>query len=173
MNSYRSLRKAVSIGWVRINQHSTARDLDAFNRAHAGTQEYEQARSKLVEYYAESWNGRAGPKTTGEETTISSLPRPPIKRALALLHSRDRLSHIFSSDTAKPVWSRRAQPDLGRRHTAIWPRNTLRRRRTLPLSRCPDGAGSDASRITESALLQHARPLGKTERPDPLMIVGD
>ncbi len=41
--------------------------LDRFNESAAGTPEHDAARAELVEYFAEAWNGRAGPKTTGEE----------------------------------------------------------------------------------------------------------
>ena len=61
--------------WIGFESLNTPQqeDLDVFNRARAGTPEYAQARSKLVEYYAESWNGRAGPKTTGEENYYFKL----------------------------------------------------------------------------------------------------
>ena len=48
-------------------------DLDAFNDAAAGTPEYERARAELVEYFADAWNGRAGPRTTGEENYYFKL----------------------------------------------------------------------------------------------------
>lgn len=48
-------------------------DLDAFNDAEAGTPEYERARAELVEYFADAWNGRAGPRTTGEENYYFKL----------------------------------------------------------------------------------------------------
>ncbi|MCY3988959.1 MAG: hypothetical protein OXF94_10280 [Gammaproteobacteria bacterium] len=48
-------------------------DLDAFNNAAAGTPEYVEARAVLVEYFADAWNGRAGPRTTGEENYYFKL----------------------------------------------------------------------------------------------------
>lgn len=63
------------IEWVGFESLMTSQqdDLDAFNDAVAGTPEYEKARAELVDYYADAWNGRAGPKTTGEENFYFKL----------------------------------------------------------------------------------------------------
>ena len=61
--------------WIGFESLNTWQqdDLDAFNDAAAGTPQYEQARAALVEYFADAWNGRAGPKTTGEENYYFKL----------------------------------------------------------------------------------------------------
>ena len=41
--------------------------LDRFNGSAGGTPEHHAGRAELIEYFAEAWNGRAGPKVPGEE----------------------------------------------------------------------------------------------------------
>ena len=63
------------IGWLAIEmaQHENQRDFDAFNNAKAGTAAYAAARAKMVAYFAQAWNGRHGPRTTGEENYYFKL----------------------------------------------------------------------------------------------------
>ncbi len=72
------LMKVIEAGgfdWIGFESLNTVQqpDLDAFNDAAAGTPEYDEARGRLVDYYADAWNGRAGPKTTGEENYYFKL----------------------------------------------------------------------------------------------------
>jgi len=60
------------IGLEMLNLYQK-QDIEAFNEAEAGTPEYAAAREKLVEYFADAWNGRAGPRTTGEENYYFKL----------------------------------------------------------------------------------------------------
>ncbi len=55
--------------WIGMEMVPTTmqKDLDAFVRAGDATAEYARARKVIVDYFAGAWNGRAGPKTTGEE----------------------------------------------------------------------------------------------------------
>lgn len=63
------------VDWLAIEmaQKTSQRDFDAFNAAKTGTPAYAAARAEMVAYFAENWNGRAGPKTTGEENYYFKL----------------------------------------------------------------------------------------------------
>lgn len=61
------------------------RDLDAFSEAKEGTPQYRAARAKLVDYFAGAWNGRAGPKTTGEENYYFQLVEAAHKNGVRLI----------------------------------------------------------------------------------------
>lgn len=65
----------VQMDWVGLEMLNTdmQADIDEFNNAKAGTEEYTTARQKLVDYFADAWNGRKGPKTTGEENYYFKL----------------------------------------------------------------------------------------------------
>jgi hypothetical protein len=55
--------------WIGMEMLSPTqqKDLDAFVDSADGTPEYNRARKALIDYFTTAWNGRAGPKTTGEE----------------------------------------------------------------------------------------------------------
>lgn len=63
------------IDWIGMEMLNADQQpmLDAFNAAKKGTPSYATARQALVDYFAVSWNGRAGPKTTGEENYYMKL----------------------------------------------------------------------------------------------------
>lgn len=67
--------RSKKVDWLGLEMidRSKQADVDAFNKAAAGTPEYTAARAKLVSYFADAWNGRAGPKTTGEENLYFKL----------------------------------------------------------------------------------------------------
>ncbi len=61
--------------WLAMEMlnHEQQPILDAFNAARDGTPAYTAARAQLVAYFAQGWNGRAGPKTSGEENYYLKL----------------------------------------------------------------------------------------------------
>lgn len=63
------------VAWLGLEMlgREQQKDLDAFNAAKAGTPAYDAARAKLVEYFANAWNGRAGPKVPGAENYYFKL----------------------------------------------------------------------------------------------------
>jgi len=67
--------RAGKFDWIGMEMIGTDQQpiFDAFNRAKKGTPAYAEARAKVVAYFAEAWNGRAGPKTTGEENLYFKL----------------------------------------------------------------------------------------------------
>lgn len=68
------LRKG-NVDWIGMEMLGIDKQqmLDAFNAAKKGTPAYATARKALVDYFAVAWNGRAGPKTTGEENYYMKL----------------------------------------------------------------------------------------------------
>ena len=67
--------ESTKIDWLGLEMLDVANQpaLDAYNRSKAGSAEHTQARAKLIAYFANAWNGRAGPKTTGEENPYFKL----------------------------------------------------------------------------------------------------
>ena len=55
--------------WIGMEMLAPAqqKDLDAFVKSADNSAEYKRARRALIDYFVNSWNGRSGPKTTGEE----------------------------------------------------------------------------------------------------------
>ncbi|MGH9901043.1 MAG: hypothetical protein ACRD68_04295 [Pyrinomonadaceae bacterium] len=84
--------------WLGMEMIPTSmqKDLDAFVRSGEGTPESARARKVVVDYFANSWNGRAGPKTTGEENyyfKIVDLMRAKKTRVVGL--ENVNLPYIF------------------------------------------------------------------------------
>jgi hypothetical protein len=67
--------KTTRPNWIGLEMLGTDQQpmLDAFNAARKGTPAYDDARAKLAAYFATAWNGRAGPKTSGEENLYFKL----------------------------------------------------------------------------------------------------
>jgi hypothetical protein len=67
--------EATKIDWLGLEMLDVANQpaLDAYNSSKTGSAEHTQARAKLIAYFTNAWNGRAGPKTTGEENPYFKL----------------------------------------------------------------------------------------------------
>ncbi|MGH7880141.1 MAG: hypothetical protein ACREQD_11690, partial [Candidatus Binataceae bacterium] len=63
------------IDWLALEALPTNMQptLDAFSRAPQGSAVYLKARAALITYFADFWNGRDGPKTTGEQNYYFKL----------------------------------------------------------------------------------------------------
>lgn len=63
------------LDWLGMEMisHESQPLLDAYNKAKRGTPAEAAARAKLIAYFADAWNGRAGPKTSGEENYYFKL----------------------------------------------------------------------------------------------------
>jgi hypothetical protein len=116
--------EAGGIDWVGFESLNTSQqpELDELNAAVEGTAEYDAARDKLVDYYAEAWNGRAGPKTTGEENYYFKLAEAAHKagaRVIALEGSSLEYLFFRYGETAfggavrSLIWAN-ATPESGR-----------------------------------------------------------
>jgi hypothetical protein len=75
---YRKLAAVLAahdVDWVGLEMLPTTMQptLDAFSRGPRGGKTYDAARAALIAYFAESWNGRAGPRTSGEENYYFKL----------------------------------------------------------------------------------------------------
>lgn len=73
--------------WIALEMIGTEHQptLDAYNSAKAGTPAYDAARAKLVAYFADAWNGRAGPKTSGEDNPYFKLVEAAHARGTAVV----------------------------------------------------------------------------------------
>ncbi len=60
--------ESTKLDWLGLEMLDASKQpaVDVYNRTKAGTPEHTAARAQLIEYFATAWNGRAGPKTTGE-----------------------------------------------------------------------------------------------------------
>jgi len=78
---------ALPVDWIGMEMIGVEHQptLDAYNAAKEGTPAYDAARAKLVAYFAESWNGRAGPKTTGEENLYFKLVETAHARGIKIV----------------------------------------------------------------------------------------
>jgi len=70
-----SLLEAHRFDWLGMEMlpSSMQPTLDDFSRAPEGSDAYRRARAALIGYFAESWNGRAGPRTSGEDNYYFKL----------------------------------------------------------------------------------------------------
>ncbi|MGI8745628.1 MAG: erythromycin esterase family protein [Bryobacteraceae bacterium] len=74
-NALNTVLAAHKLDWFGMEMLTTDMqpDLDQFVQSAAGAPEYATARKKLIDYFTASWNGRSGPKTTGEENYYFKL----------------------------------------------------------------------------------------------------
>ncbi len=94
-------------------------DLDAFNRAREGTRAYGAARARLIEYFASSWNGRAGPKTTGAANYYFQLIETTHRNCVRVIGLEGSTTPFiffrygetnFGSSVRSYLWARRTPP---------------------------------------------------------------
>ncbi len=113
-----------AVDWVGLEMLPSGMqdELDAFHRAQSGTPEYRQGRQKLIDYFAENWNGRAGPRTTGEENYYFQLVDLARQRGVRVIGLEQAFIHYiifrygetpFGGSVRSYQWSK-AVPATGR-----------------------------------------------------------
>lgn len=114
----------IEMDWVGLEMLNTymQADIDAFNDAEAGTEEFEAARQKMVDYFADAWNGRAGPKTTGEENYYFKLVEKAHEKGIRVIAMEAgdidfyffRYGETNFGGSVRSLWWANALPETGR-----------------------------------------------------------
>ena len=119
-----SVLESTKIDWLGLEMLDVANEpvLDAYNRSKAGSAEYAQARAQLIAYFANAWNGRAGPKTTGEENPYFKLVEAAHARGVRVIaleaasvpYLLFRYGEVDFGGAVRSLWWAKRVPPKGR-----------------------------------------------------------
>jgi hypothetical protein len=116
--------ESAKIDWLGLEMLDVAIQsvLDAYNRSTTASPEHEQARAQLIAYFANAWNGRAGPKTTGEENPYFKLIDAAHARGVRVIaleaasvpYLLFRYGEVDFGGAVRSLWWARHTPQSGR-----------------------------------------------------------